>query len=66
MKPGTYDVTLFQGELEVGTGRVTVNAGQTASVSVSSSISRPNVIWSIGQWRSAFCRGNRTLTFYIT
>ncbi|KAF6757528.1 Rhamnogalacturonase B, N-terminal-domain-containing protein [Ephemerocybe angulata] len=48
VKPGTYDVTLFQGELEAGSGRVTVSAGQTASVSLSVSLSRPNVIWSIG------------------
>ncbi|EAU85914.2 rhamnogalacturonase B [Coprinopsis cinerea okayama7 len=48
MKPGTYDVTLFQGELEAGAGRVTVNAGQTTAINLSSNLSRPNVIWSIG------------------
>ncbi|TEB39741.1 hypothetical protein FA13DRAFT_1703960 [Coprinellus micaceus] len=48
MKPGTYDVTLYQGELEAGSGRVTVSAGQTASISISVNLSRPNTIWSIG------------------
>lgn len=45
----TYDVTLYQGELEAGSGRVTVGAGQTASVSLSVNLSRPNTIWSIGR-----------------
>lgn len=49
MKPGTYDVTLFQGELEAGAGRVTVSVGQTATVNLSVNLSRPNVIWSIGE-----------------
>ncbi|KAH6912806.1 Rhamnogalacturonase B, N-terminal-domain-containing protein [Coprinopsis sp. MPI-PUGE-AT-0042] len=48
MKPGTYTVTLYQGELEAGSGTVTVNAGQTANINLSSNLSRPNVIWSIG------------------
>ncbi|KAK1236237.1 hypothetical protein PQX77_000525 [Marasmius sp. AFHP31] len=48
MKPGTYGVTLFEGELEVGTGSVTISAGKTSTVSLSSSISRPSTIWSIG------------------
>ncbi|TFK27989.1 hypothetical protein FA15DRAFT_701371 [Coprinopsis marcescibilis] len=48
VKPGTYDVTLYQGELEAGSGRVTVNAGQTVNINLSSNLSRPNVIWSIG------------------
>ena len=63
MKPGTYDVTLYQGELEAGTGRVTVSAGQTASVSLSVTISRPNVIWSIGEcaaWDPLVCPDDPT------
>ncbi|KAF9013429.1 polysaccharide lyase family 4 protein [Cyathus striatus] len=48
MKPGTYTVSLYQGELEVGTGSVNVNAGQTSSITLNPSSSRPSTIWSIG------------------
>ncbi|KAF9468615.1 polysaccharide lyase family 4 protein [Collybia nuda] len=48
MKPGTYTATLYQGELEAGTGSVTVRAGATASLSLTSSLNRPSVLWSIG------------------
>ncbi|KAF8645163.1 hypothetical protein AX16_007991 [Volvariella volvacea WC 439] len=48
MKPGTYTVSLYQGEIEIGTGSASVNAGSTTTVSLSSSISRPSTIWSIG------------------
>ncbi|KAF7314310.1 Polysaccharide lyase family 4 protein [Mycena kentingensis (nom. inval.)] len=48
MKPGTYTVTLYQGELEAGTGSVTVRAGASSSISISSNLSRPTTIWSIG------------------
>ncbi|KXN88179.1 putative rhamnogalacturonate lyase A [Leucoagaricus sp. SymC.cos] len=48
MKPGTYTATLYQGELEAGTGSVTVSAGRTATITLTSNLSRPSVIWSIG------------------
>ncbi|KAJ3565024.1 hypothetical protein NP233_g7909 [Leucocoprinus birnbaumii] len=48
MKPGTYTVTLYQGELEAGTGSVTVSAGRTSTINLSSSLNVPNTIWSIG------------------
>lgn len=48
MKPGTYTVTLFQGELEAGTGSVTVKAGSSASVTLKSSLNVPSTIWKIG------------------
>ncbi|KAK7464908.1 hypothetical protein VKT23_006116 [Stygiomarasmius scandens] len=48
MKPGTYDVTLYQGELEAGTGTVTISAGGTANVDLESSLDVPDTIWSIG------------------
>lgn len=48
MKPGTYTVTLFKGELEVGTGSASVSAGGTTTVNLSSNESIPNAIWSIG------------------
>ena len=50
MKPGTYTVTLYQGELEAGSGSVTVTAGGTSSINLSSSLNRPNTIWSIGRY----------------
>lgn len=49
MKPGTYVVTLFQGELEAGSGSITVAAGGTSSITLSSTLNRPNTIWSIGK-----------------
>jgi len=48
MKPGTYTVTLYQGELEAGTGSVSVTAGRTSTITLSSSLSAPSTIWSIG------------------
>jgi rhamnogalacturonan endolyase len=48
MKPGTYTVTLYQGELEAGTGSVTVTAGSTSTITLTSNLSRPSTIWSIG------------------
>ncbi|KAJ7147554.1 Rhamnogalacturonase B, N-terminal-domain-containing protein [Mycena crocata] len=48
MKPGAYTVTLYQGELEAGTGSVSVTAGRTSTLSISSSLSVPSVIWRIG------------------
>ncbi|KAJ7366715.1 polysaccharide lyase family 4 protein [Mycena albidolilacea] len=48
MKPGTYTVTLYQGELEAGTASVSVTAGRTSTVNIASSLSVPNAIWRIG------------------
>ncbi|KAG6878494.1 hypothetical protein C0993_005423 [Termitomyces sp. T159_Od127] len=48
MKPGTYTATLYQGELEAGTGTVTVSAGATSSLQLTSTLSRPSSLWSIG------------------
>jgi len=49
MKPGTYTVTLFQGELEAGSGSVTVTTGGTSSITLSSTLNLPSTIWSIGK-----------------
>lgn len=49
MKPGTYTVTLFQGELEAGSGSVTVTAGKTSSVTLTTTLSKPTTIWAIGK-----------------
>ncbi|KAF5382448.1 hypothetical protein D9615_003008 [Tricholomella constricta] len=48
MKPGTYTATLFQGELEAGTGSVTVRSGATTSLTLTASLNRPSTLWSIG------------------
>ncbi|KAJ3518617.1 hypothetical protein NM688_g9413 [Phlebia brevispora] len=48
MKTGTYNVTLYEGELESGTTTVTVNVGSTSSISLDSTVSRPTTLWSIG------------------
>ncbi|KAF9257512.1 hypothetical protein L218DRAFT_110983 [Marasmius fiardii PR-910] len=48
MKPGTYSVTLYQGELEAGTGSVSISAGKTSTVSLTSTLTRPSTIWNLG------------------
>lgn len=48
MKPGTYTATLYQGELEAGTGEVTVSAGEKASLDLESSLDLPETVWAIG------------------
>ncbi|VDC05272.1 unnamed protein product [Peniophora sp. CBMAI 1063] len=48
MIPGTYTATLYQGELAVATGSVSVSAGGTASLTLKSSLSQPSTIWAIG------------------
>ncbi|VDC05294.1 unnamed protein product [Peniophora sp. CBMAI 1063] len=48
MIPGTYTATLFQGELAVATGSVSVSAGGTASLTLRSALAQPSTIWAIG------------------
>ncbi|KAK0188158.1 polysaccharide lyase family 4 protein [Armillaria mellea] len=48
MKPGTYTATLYQGELAAGTGSVTVTAGKTTTLELTSSLDVPDTIWNIG------------------
>ncbi len=50
MKPGTYTMTLYSGELNVGSSSVSVSAGGTTSKSISSSFSTPATIWRMGSW----------------
>jgi rhamnogalacturonan endolyase len=51
MKPGTYTQTLYQGELEVATRSVTVNAGGTSTgQDITSTRANPATIWRIGAW----------------
>ncbi|EUC54268.1 polysaccharide lyase family 4 protein, partial [Rhizoctonia solani AG-3 Rhs1AP] len=48
VKPGTYTATLYKKELEVATGSVTVAAGKTTTLSLTSTESLPTLIWQIG------------------
>jgi hypothetical protein len=53
MKPGTYTVFLYKGELEVATNSVTVSAGQTNTLNLASSETSPNYVFKIGEWDGA-------------
>lgn len=64
MKPGTYTVTLYQGELEAGAGSVSISAGKTSTISLSSNLSRPSTVWSIGMFRFTY-NGATRIDFYI-
>ncbi len=50
MKPGTYTATLYKGELAVATAAVTVTAGATAPLNLTSTEPAPSVIFRIGDW----------------
>lgn len=50
MKPGTYDATLYKGELAVATGSVTVTAGATSPLNLTSTEATPATIFRIGDW----------------
>lgn len=54
MKPGTYDQTLYQNELNVATRTVTVAAGATTSgQNIMSTFTTPSAIFRIGEWDGA-------------
>ena len=50
MKPGTYRAILYKGELEVATNSVTIAAGQTNTLNLSSTEIAPNYVFKIGEW----------------
>src|SRR5262245_23605511 len=50
MKPGTYTATLYKGELEVATSPVTVSAGSTTALNLTSNEPTPATIFRIGEW----------------
>ena len=50
MKPGTYTATLYKGELAVATAPVTVAAGTTTTLNLTSTEAAPSVIFRIGDW----------------
>jgi rhamnogalacturonan endolyase len=50
MKPGTYTVLLYKGELEVATNAVTVSAGVTNQLNLVSAETAPIALFKIGEW----------------
>jgi len=50
VKPGTYTATLYKGELSVATASVTVAAGATTTLNLTSGETAPSVIFRIGDW----------------
>lgn len=52
MKPGSYDVKLYQGELAVGSGKVSVQAGAKARFDLNAT-PVPQALFRIGEWDGA-------------
>lgn len=53
MKPGTYTMTIYKGELAVYNTTVTINANETAMLhtqTITNDPSAANAIWRIGNW----------------
>jgi rhamnogalacturonan endolyase len=50
MKPGTYAVILYKGELPVANSTTTVSAGVTNTLNLASGESAPTYIFKIGEW----------------
>jgi len=53
MKPGTYTMTVYKGELAVWTGSVTVTAGNTTTLhtqTITGDPSTASAIWRLGDW----------------
>jgi rhamnogalacturonan endolyase len=50
MKPGTYTVTLYKGELAVATSSVSVTAGSTTTLHLTSGESTGAALFRIGEW----------------
>ncbi|MFT3782088.1 MAG: rhamnogalacturonan lyase B N-terminal domain-containing protein [Nibricoccus sp.] len=50
MKPGTYEATLYKGELEVATDMVTITAGANTTLNLTSAETVPSTIFRIGEW----------------
>jgi rhamnogalacturonan endolyase len=53
MLPGTYAMTIYQGEFAVWTGSVTVDAGASTALNTINITADPNdtpVVWRIGEW----------------
>lgn len=50
MIPGTYTATLYKQELAVATSPVTVTAGLTNTLNLTSAEAAPTYIWKLGEW----------------
>jgi rhamnogalacturonan endolyase len=50
VKAGTYTATLYQGELGVASGSVTVTAGSTSPLNLASTWPNPSTVFTIGDW----------------
>jgi rhamnogalacturonan endolyase len=67
MKPGSYAVILYKGELEVATNSVTVTAGQTNTLNLGSSEISPNYVFKIGEWDGSpngFMNADKIITMH--
>lgn len=66
MKPGSYDVKLYQGELAVGTGAVTVAAGANARLDLAAT-PVPLALFRIGEWDGTpteFLNGDKIVSMH--
>ena len=66
MKPGAYDVQLYQGELAVGSGTVTVSAGAKTKLDLAAK-PFPAAIFKIGEWDgtpAGFVNGDKIVTMH--
>ena len=54
MKPGTYDMILYQDEYEVARQQVSVEAGGNVSQDISGSVETGNTLWRIGDWNGRY------------
>ncbi|EPS39845.1 hypothetical protein H072_6295 [Dactylellina haptotyla CBS 200.50] len=67
MKPGTYTMKLYKGELEVASTSVSVSAGGTTSKSIASTEANPSVIFRVGNFDGQpfeFKNGNNFLRMH--
>src|SRR5207302_1756657 len=61
MKPGTYTMSMYQGELVAATSSVTVTSGGDVAKNIASTLSHPTTLWKIGTWDGSpkeFLNGN--------
>jgi rhamnogalacturonan endolyase len=66
MKPGGYEVKLYQGELAVGSGKVSVQAGTKATLNLSAT-PIPPALFRIGEWDGTpleFLHGDKIVTMH--
>jgi rhamnogalacturonan endolyase len=67
MIPGIYTAILYKGELEVATNSLTISAGQTNTLNVTSSETAPNYVFKIGEWDgtpNGFLNADKIITMH--